>query len=258
MLPGKYKILIIALILILTHTNVTYGYRIDNWGHYKKGIELMKKGEYDRALNEISYYLHQPKMHRHMFGVSYFGRGLVFQTLGNDTQAIQEFEQAIKNDLHPEIKIADKAYMNIGTIYMKKKLYKDAAYAYVKAVESNPENGLSHYYLGLAYFRMGDYERAGKASVEAKRLGITLSALSDGLAKRGIKIDEPEPEASINRTNQPEPEVSINKTNESEPEASLNKTNEPEPEASLNKTNEPEPEVSLNKTNESEPEASLE
>jgi tetratricopeptide (TPR) repeat protein len=80
---------------------------------------------------------------------------------------------------------------------MKKKMYKDAAYAYLKAVQSNPENGLAHYYLGLAYLRMGDYERADKASAEAKRLGITFMALSDKLAKKGAKIDEPKPEVSI-------------------------------------------------------------
>jgi tetratricopeptide (TPR) repeat protein len=207
MMQHKYKISAILLIIFFAHTTVTDGG--DNWTHYQNGLRALKQGKYEMALKGVSYWLYQPEMHRRMFGIAYFGRGLVFQTQGNDTQALQEFEMAVKNDLHPEVKISDKAYMNIGTIYMKRKLYDAAVSSYIKAVESNPDNGLAHYYLGLAYFDLGDYERAVKASVEAKKLGITFTALSDNLAKKGIKNHEPKPESSINKTNESEPESSI-------------------------------------------------
>jgi tetratricopeptide (TPR) repeat protein len=206
--------------IFLAHTTVTYGVG-DNWTHYQNGLRFLKQGKYGEALGNFNYYLYQPEMHRRMFGVAFFGRGLLFQTQGNDTQALQEFKKAVENDLHPEVKISDKAYMNIGTIFMKRKLYQDAVYAYLKALENNPGNGLAHYYLGLAHFKMGNYERAEKASREARRLGVTLTALSDELAKKGFKTDESKPEVSLNKANEPEPEASINKANEPEPEASI-------------------------------------
>jgi tetratricopeptide (TPR) repeat protein len=96
---------------------------------------------------------------------------------------------AVKNDLHSTVKITSKAYINIGTIYMRNKAYQDAIEAYSKAVESDQNNGLAHYYLGLAYLRAGEYEKAEQESEEAKRLGITFTALSDKLSK--IKTNPP-------------------------------------------------------------------
>jgi tetratricopeptide (TPR) repeat protein len=129
-----------------------------------------------------------------MFGVAYFGRGLYYQTLENYTQALNEYRMAIKNDLHPTVKISVKAYMNMGTIYMKLKSYQDAVNVYLKAVKIKPGNGLAHYYLGLAYFKIGDYEKAEKESVEAKSRGVTFTALSDKLAKEGV-LREKKPES---------------------------------------------------------------
>jgi len=182
-LPGKHKIIIGFLILILAQTTDIFGAG-DNWAHYEDGLRFMKQGNYDAALNNFSYYLYQPEMHRHMFGIAYFGRGLLFQARGNDSKALQEFKKAVENDLHPTVKISDKAYMNIGTIYMKQKAYEDAAKAYSNAVTSKPENGLAHYFLGLARFEMGDYESAEKESEAAKRLGVPFTALSDQLAQK--------------------------------------------------------------------------
>jgi len=122
-------------------------------------------------------------MHRRMFGVAYFGRGLIFERNKNYGQALVEYRLAIQNDLHPTVQISDKAYTNIGTIYMGRKEYQDAIRAYASAVEINAQNGLAHYYLGLAYLRAGEYEQAEKESEEAKRLGVTFTALSDELNK---------------------------------------------------------------------------
>lgn len=182
MLRNKCRVIIIFVIVIVTLPAAVYGG--DNWTHYENGLRFLKQGRYDAALNNFSYYLHQPEMHRRMFGVAYFGRGLLFQALGNNTKALQEFQKAIENDLHPTVKVTENAYMNIGTIMMKKEMYQDAVNAYTKAVESNPNNGFAHYYRGLAYFKVGDYERAEKASEEAKRLGVEFTALKDKLAEK--------------------------------------------------------------------------
>jgi tetratricopeptide (TPR) repeat protein len=178
----KWKITGIYLMLFITLAPYAYGLG-DNWAHFENGMKYIKSGDYSRALDNFNYYLHQPEMHRHMFGVAYFGRGVLYESRKNYGQAIAEYRLAIENDLHPSVKISDKAYMNIGTIYMGRKEYEDAIRAYAGAVESNKQSGLAHYYLGLAYLRAGQYEQAEKESEEAKNLGVTFTALADELNK---------------------------------------------------------------------------
>jgi tetratricopeptide (TPR) repeat protein len=181
MLQIKYKMTGICLIMFIAFAAPAYGG--DNWTHFENGMKWMKRGDFSRAFGNFSYYLHQPEMHRRMFGVAYFGRGLLYESKKNYGKALVEYRLAIENDLHPTVQISDKAYTNIGTIYMGRKEYQDAIRAYASAVEINRQNGLAHYYLGLAYLRAGNYEKAEKESEEAKRLGVTFTALSDGLNK---------------------------------------------------------------------------
>lgn len=189
----KIKIIFCSVAVVLIFASAVFGL-IDNWYHYEQGMRMISAKNYNQALREFTYYLNHPDMHRHMFGVAHFGRALMFQDQKNYQQAIDEFKLAIQNDLHPTKRITDQAYMNIGTIYMERKAYQDAIKAYASAVESNKQNGLAHYYLGLAYLRAGEYEQAEKESEEAKKLGITFTALSDGLNKAkeapGIKAKQ--------------------------------------------------------------------
>lgn len=193
----KYTMILTTLIINLTLMTTAFGL-IDNWYHYEQGMRQIAAKNYKQAQKEFNYYIEHPEMHSHMFGVAYFGRGLMFETLGNDGQAITEYRMAIKNDLHPTVEISYKAYINIGTIYMRNKVYQDAINAYSKAVKSSPKNGLAHYYLGLAYLRAGEYEKAEQESEEAKRLGITFTALSDKLSKMK---NNPSKSGKANKTN---------------------------------------------------------
>ena len=193
MLVKNCKIVFSAAFCVFIFAISAFGL-LDNWSHYYSGLKYIKEKNYKAAEDNFNYYLRHPEMHRHMFGVAYFGRGIMFQDMNNYSRAVEEYKMAIENDLNPTAMIKDKAYMNIGTIYMGKKKYKDAKEAYLKAVESNSRNGLAHYYLGLAYLRAGEYEQAEKESEEAKKLGITFTALSDGLNKAkeapGIKAKQ--------------------------------------------------------------------
>ena len=185
----KKKIIILfcaAFILIIN--SLAWGL-LDNWGHWNNGLKYLKQKNYGQAMNNFDYWLKQPDMHRHMFGIAYFGRGLVYQATGNYNRAITEYKMAIQNDLHPTVKITYKAYMNIGTIRMENKAYQAAVIAYMKAVKEKPKSGLAHYYLGLALLKIGEYEKAEEESEKARELGITFTALSDKLSK--IKTNSP-------------------------------------------------------------------
>lgn len=164
---------------------------IDNWYHYEQGMRMISVKNYDQAFREFTYYLNHPDMHKHMFGIAYFGRALMFQHQKNYQRAIDEFKLAIQNDLHPTKRITDQAYMNIGTIYMERKAYQDAVEAYSKAIKNNSGNGLAHYYLGLALIQTGDYEGAGEEAEKAKKLGVPFTALSDELNKIRSKSAKP-------------------------------------------------------------------
>jgi tetratricopeptide (TPR) repeat protein len=158
--------------------------KIDNWGHYDTGLKQIERKDFKQAENEFNFYFKNADVLAHMAGVAHFGRGLMFQAQGNIGQAIAEFKLAAKNDLHPDVKITDKAYMNIGAIYLRKKAYQEAIQAYSQAVGNNPQNGLAHFYLGMSYLSSGDYEKAEKEGDEAKKLGVPYTGISDGLAER--------------------------------------------------------------------------
>ncbi len=184
----KCKNVFYSIIVVLIFNATAFGIGT-NWTHFEEGMRSIELKNYDRALRGFNYYIDLPESERHMFGMAYFGRALVFQSIGNYQQAVEEYRLAIQNDVHPDVKITEKAYLNIGTIYMNSKKYNSAIEEYTRAVENNPNNGLAHYYLGLACLKAGQFERAEKEAEEAKKLGITFTALLDGLAK--IKKSKP-------------------------------------------------------------------
>lgn len=156
--------------------------QLDNWLHYYRGLEQIEAKSWQQAENEFGYYFRHARLHRHMFGIAYFGMGLMFQAKGMPELAIDNFKMAIKEDIHPDVKIIDKAWLNIGTIHMKKKSYKYAVESYTKAVVADPNNGQAHYSLGLALVKIGDLEQAEKESSEAKKLGIDLPGLDSEIS----------------------------------------------------------------------------
>ena len=158
--------------------------QLDNWLHYYRGLEQIEAKWWEQANMEFGYYFRSGELHRHMYGIAYFGLGQMYQAKGRPDLAIDNYKMAIKEDIHPDVKITDKALINIGSIFMKKKAYKDAVDAYTKAVAADPQNGQAHYNLGLALAETGDLVQAEKESDDAKKFGIKLAGLDEIIARK--------------------------------------------------------------------------
>lgn len=175
------KLVIFTLVLFSFAT--AYSEVGDNWYHYEQGMRMLEARDYDQAQKEFDYYLKHSEMHRNYFGIAHFAKGLMYQQMGKYDLAISEFRMAAENDLHSEMKVTDKSYLNMGALYMKLKSYPEAIQTYSQLVRKNPRSGLAHYYLGLAHLRSGDYENAEKEAEAAKKLGVPFTALSEELTK---------------------------------------------------------------------------
>jgi tetratricopeptide (TPR) repeat protein len=154
---------------------------VDNWSHFRNGQKFLKKKNYSAAENNFRYYLRHPAVHKYMIGVAHFGLGLLYQDLKRDDLAVKEYNLAIKNDVHPDVSVKDKALMNLGSIHMKRKHYEEAISVYSQAIKHNKRNGLAYYYLGLASLKVGNYEEALDASEKARKLGVPFDELSKRL-----------------------------------------------------------------------------
>mgnify|MGYP001591955546 CR=1 FL=1 len=177
------KRILFFVLFIIFITAIALGEGVENWFHWRAGLEALDRGNFKHAQEEFEYYLRNPNLHRHFFGIAYFGKGLVFDKLKQYDNAIDMYNLAIQNDIHPMVMIKDKAYMNIGAIHMRNKDYQGSINAYLKAVESNQQNGLAHYYLGLSYLKAGEIEKAEPEAEKAQKLGVTFTALKEGLDK---------------------------------------------------------------------------
>jgi tetratricopeptide (TPR) repeat protein len=162
---------------------VTIDGHFQNWFHYDEGMRCIQRKQWNQAANEFNYYLQDNPPKGDMVGVANFGLGLMYQGKGELDMAIAKYRIAVKNDVHSLVNVSEQAYLNIGTIYQKKKDYPKAIENYKEAIQKNSKSGLTHYFLGMAYLKNGDLENAEKEAQESKKLGITYTALDDGIAK---------------------------------------------------------------------------
>lgn len=157
--------------------------QLDNWLHYYRGIEQTQIKYWSQAESEFTYYFRHEDLHRHMFGIAYYGLGQMYEAMGRIDQAIDNYQLALREDKHPDVKITDKAYSAMGGINFKRGKFAEAVKLYQKAVEADAGNGLAHYYLGLSYLKLGKVAEADKECAEAKKLGVKYTALQEGLDK---------------------------------------------------------------------------
>ena len=86
---------------------------------------------------------------------AYISRGLAFEQLGQDEQAIENFDKAIA--INPT---SDKFYMNRGNVFKKNGQYDRAFTDYDRAIALNPSLFEAYNNRGLIFYMKGQYERA--------------------------------------------------------------------------------------------------
>ena len=91
------------------------------------------------------------------FAGVYSNRGNAYQTQGNLSQAIADYNKAIDIEINPDIA---KFYSNRGNIYQAQGNLQQAIADYDKAIEKNPNDNVSLYNRGLAYY---SFEQYGKS-----------------------------------------------------------------------------------------------
>jgi tetratricopeptide (TPR) repeat protein len=104
--------------------------------HYKKAIKL--NDNYSEAHNNL---------------------GVLYLNMERYDDAINEFNSALKNMSYST---PERAYVNMGWAYYKKKNYKDAELNLKRAIQSAPDFFIAHYNLGLLYRDRGNYKEAIK------------------------------------------------------------------------------------------------
>jgi uncharacterized protein (AIM24 family) len=138
--------------------------------HLYRGSELLQDNRVHDAKAELEHALSlQPSdpKGQDLLGIVYFRLGLY-------PRAIAIFERLIQ--LHPE---ALEPRINLALSYLKTGQPSQARFELERVVELNPGHSRAWGYLGLAFQRLGDYERAGYAFSAGGH---------DGMARRLVEL----------------------------------------------------------------------
>lgn len=138
--------------------------------HLYRGSELLQDNRVHDAKAELEHALSlQPSdpKGQDLLGIVYFRLGLY-------PRAIAIFERLIQ--LHPE---ALEPRINLALSYLKTGQALQARFELERVVEQNPAHSRAWGYLGLAFQRLGDYERAGYAFSAGGH---------DGMARRLVEL----------------------------------------------------------------------
>jgi TonB family protein len=134
---------------------------------YNIGIELMKKGNYKKAVAYLTNYKSGDQVHLDAL----YALGLCKFYLSDYKGAIADWEELKTyeyNDCKPKLA---EAYFKIGNQYLNEKKYPGAANCYTKALENAPNDVNVIYNRGIAYFYIGEKSSACNDWYHAKELG---------------------------------------------------------------------------------------
>jgi tetratricopeptide (TPR) repeat protein len=117
--------------------------------------------------------------------IVYFNRGLAYDFLGNDEEAIADYTRALRID--PDY--AD-AYNNRGFTYNNLGEYEKAIFDYTRAIRIDPDYAEAYNNRGVTYDNLRDYEDAITEFTRAIRIDPDYADAyyNRGLAKEGTEL----------------------------------------------------------------------
>ncbi len=130
-----------------------------------RGIENLKKGDYDSAIRDYSDILDYEQD-----VMVYYNRGVAYLGKGEYPQAIADFSEAIK--LNPE---NTSALNNRAIAYYYSGDYDESIKDYTAVLSANPKFGIAYLGRGNAFSMKGDSVRAATDYHKALSLGITAA-----------------------------------------------------------------------------------
>jgi tetratricopeptide (TPR) repeat protein len=118
---------------------------------YQRGLAYSCLGNYDAALADFSHEIEMNDKHY----LAYDARGVLYEKMGLNDQAIADFDKALRINLEQS-----SAYNNRGYVYSKKGEYDQAIADFASAIKYDPTNVLAHNNIGNAYLSIGDPSQA--------------------------------------------------------------------------------------------------
>lgn len=119
--------------------------------YYNRGLGYDSLGAYQEAIRDFSKAIEI----NHNHSAAYNNRGVDYGVMGNYRQALNDFEKVIEFDPKNVT-----VYNNRGNVYFGMGEYLKAIENYNKAVEVDPKNPKNYYNLGITYSQIGNMEQA--------------------------------------------------------------------------------------------------
>ena len=116
----------------------------------QKGIDAYNKGNYKQA---IDYLTSIPKTEHTLEIVIYIANS--YESIGDTRSAVILLESLNKRNLNNYT-----AFYNLGNIYLKAKVYKNAIESYKTCTRLNSRFAPAYYNLGITYYEIKDYNKA--------------------------------------------------------------------------------------------------
>jgi len=130
-----------------------------------QGVNLYDNGKYDEAIEKFEAALKiDPKSDLANYEIA-----LVYFALGKYDRCVEHCDKA----LGPKSVVEDQAYMLKGNALDMAGKPQEAIKVYQKSIKNNPDNNLTHYNLGLTYYKVNDFENAEKSLQNALQLKNT-------------------------------------------------------------------------------------
>jgi len=137
-------------------------------------------------LESCNYALDSVRLSLHDTAATYLNRGIIYVALERYEDAKHDYERARK--MMPD---AGEIYVNRGNIFFMSQVFDEAVAEYSHALELKlSKKHVAYYNRGMAYERLGDYDRAREDYIKAQELSPQWNFPKAKLEKLARKIKD--------------------------------------------------------------------